>query len=267
MDQHPKQIRGAAIALAAVALAACGGDATGPGGSGAMLAVQFRTEVAAAGATSLGGGGGSALTITGSNGSLRIDDLRLVVAEFKLKRAVDDVCDGLPDGPEDACEEFDAGPFFVDVPLEGGATVVVSQVVPADTYRRFDFEVEDLEDEPDDGVEATRIEAVLADIRAEFPEWPRKAAMLAEGAFVPADGGDPRPFRVFFESEIEVEREFQPPLVVSGDDAQRTVSMSLDPSLWFTRGDGTVMDLSELDGTLVEFEVEIEHGFTSVEFD
>ncbi len=263
----PRRTQAAALALAAFTITACDGDATGPGAdAGVPVAIRLATSATAGARVSLNAGNAS-LTIDGTNGSLRLDDVRLVVAEFELKRQDDDVCDVLLDAEEDGCEEFDAGPFFVDVPLEGGSTLVVSRSVPADTYRRIDFEIEDLEDEPDDNVEGARIEAVLAEIRAEFPEWPRKASMLAEGVFLPNDGGDPRPFRVFFEAEIEVERELVPPLVVSGDEAQRTVSMTLDPSLWFKPGDGTVMDLSAFDGSLVEFQVEIEHGFTEIQFD
>lgn len=254
-------------AVAGLAVAGCGEGGLGTGvEGGATVAVRFQAAPTATAAVSLGGGG-SALMIAGSNGTVRIDDLRLVVEEFELKRADDDDCDALTGTAHDACEEFDAGPFFVNVPLDGGGTVVVSTVVPADTYRRLEFEVEDLDDDEENPAQAARIDAVLAEIRTEFPEWPRDASMLAAGVFLPADGSAGRPFRVFFEAEIEVERRLEPPLVISGDDAQRTIAVQLDPALWFGRSDGTVLDLSALDGTLVEFEVEIERGFTSVEFD
>ena len=256
-----------ALALtAALAALGCGDDTLGTGvDGGASVAIRLQAAAAASPRVSLAGGG-AALAIAGTNGTLRIDDLRLVVAEFELKRQEDDDCDALTGSAHEACEEFDAGPFVVDVPLEGGGTIIVSTEVPADTYRRLDFEVEDLEDDGD-ASEAPRIEAVLAEIRSEFPEWPRKASMLAIGEFEPADGSSSRPFRVFFEAEIEVERSLEPPMVVGGDDAQRTISVELAPALWFTRGDGSVMDLSAFDGSLVEFDVEIERGFTSVEFD
>jgi hypothetical protein len=257
-----------ALALtAALVVLGCGDDTLGTGiDGGANVAIRLQTAAASFPRVSLAGGG-AALAIAGTNGTLRIDDLRLVVAEFELKRQEDDDCDALTGSDHDACEEFDAGPFFVDVPLEGGSTIVVSTVVPADTYRRIDFEVEDLEDDGENAAEIARIEAALAEIRAEFPEWPRKASMLAVGEFEPADGSGGRPFRVFFEAEIEVERSLEPPMVVGGDDSQRTVSVQLDPALWFTRADGSVLDLSAFDGSLIEFEVEIERGFTSVEFD
>lgn len=263
-----KPTQAGALALAAFILTACDGDATGPdaGATGVPVAIRFETGVPAGARTSLNGGSAS-LTIDGTNGSLRLDDVRLVVAEFELKRQDDDLCDGLSGSDEDGCEKFEAGPFFVDVPLEGGSTLVVSRSVPADTYRRFDFEVEDLDDDEGDPSEAARIREVLEEIRSEIPEWPRDASMLAVGEFLPSDGGAARPFRVFFEAEIEVERRFEPPIVVAGDDAQRTISVSLEPALWFGREDGTVLDLSAFDGTLVEFEVEIEHGFQSIEFD
>ncbi|HSM35045.1 MAG TPA: hypothetical protein VK837_01495 [Longimicrobiales bacterium] len=256
-----------ALALAAaLGVLGCGDDTLGTGiDGGANVAIRLQTAAAGSPRVSLAGGG-AALAIAGTNGTLRIDDLRLVVAEFELKRQDDDDCDVLTGPAHEACEKFDAGPFFIDVPLDGGGTIVVSTVVAADTYRRIDFEVEDLEDDGD-AAEAARIEAVLAEIRTEFPEWPRKASMLAVGEFEPADGSTGRPFRVFFEAEIEVERSLEPPMVVGGDDAQRTISVELVPALWFTLSDGSVMDLSAFDGSLLEFEVEMERGFTSVEFD
>lgn len=254
----------AAAALSLVALTACG-EATGPDVEGASVAVRFETR--APGPSVSLAGGGAAVLIEGTNGSLRIDDLHLVVAEFELDRLDDDACDALTEAAEDACEEFEAGPFLVQVPLNGGSTVVVSTDVPADTYRRFEFEVEDLDDDEEDPSEAARIQAVLAQIQADIPDWPKDASMLAVGEFLPAGGGDARPFRVFFEAEIEIERPFEPPMVVTGDEPQHAISVELDPALWFLQGDGTVRDLSLSNGTLVAFEVEIEQGFVSIEFD
>ncbi|MEN8376196.1 MAG: hypothetical protein ABFS34_12175 [Gemmatimonadota bacterium] len=256
--------RVAALALAAFATMACD-DTTGPTADGTAVAIRFQTAFAPSASVSLAGGG-AGLTIVGTNGVVTIDGLYMVVAEFEMKRNSSDVCTDIVGMDDDNCEEWEAGPFFVDVPLDGGSTIVVSQVVPADTYREIDFEVEDLDETEEDPADAPAVEALLADIQAAFPDWPKDASIRIEGNFQPT-GGDPQPFAVFFEAEIEIERTLEPPLVVSGDEAQRTISIELDPSLWFTQGDGTVQDLSVLDGTLVEFQVDVENGITQVEFD
>lgn len=48
------------------------------------------------------------------------------------------------------------------------------------------------------------------------------------------------------------------------------MTVTIDPGAWFARPDGTVLDLSRLDfartGRVLEFEVEMEQGFRTVEF-
>ena len=76
---------------------------------------------------------------------------------------------------------------------------------------------------------------------------------------------------MLFEAEIEIEMEFDPPLVILEEDPEKVVIVTVDPVAWFTLPDGTVLDLSPFDfaatGQLVEFEVEMEDGFTEIEFD
>ena len=49
------------------------------------------------------------------------------------------------------CEDFDAGPMFIDLPLTGGAVPVGSGELPAGVYEEVEFEVEDLDDDEEDG--------------------------------------------------------------------------------------------------------------------
>lgn len=254
-------------AVAALGAAACD-DTTGPG-QGAQVAVAFGATTSAVSAAPAQTGSmlrtGDA-SIGGTNGTLVIEELRIIVAEFELERVSDDDC---VDG-NDACEKFEAPPAFVNVPLDGGQTVAVTAFVDPDTYDELEFEIEDLDDDEEDPVKAQQIEELMNDIRAQFPDWPREASMLAIGTFTPTDG-DPMPFRVFFEAEVEIEMDLVPPVTVADDGSGATFTVSIDPALWFKRFDGTVMDLAALDydatGTVVEFEVEIENGFAEIEFD
>ena len=265
--RNGRPILGTLTALAALGSVACD-DTTGPG-QGAQVAVAFgatSSGTAAAPSESAWGLGTREVSVAGSNGTLVIEELRIIVAEFELDRVSDDDC--IDD--DDACEKFEAAPAFVDVPLDGGESVAVTAFVEPDTYDELEFEIEDLEDDEEDPVQAQRIEELLAEIRAEFPDWPRDASMLVTGTFTPT-GGEPVPFRVYFEAEVEIEMDLVPPVTVTDDGSGATFSVTIDPARWFTRSDGSVMNLAALDydttGSVVEFEVEVEDGFTDVEFD
>ena len=240
-----------AVALLA-GLAACS-DSLGPNEQG-RVQVAFRV-------LSQSGNGGGPLVISGSNGTLTITDISLIVNEFELE-VDEDACE--VEGAEDEeCEEFEAPAAFVRLPLDGDALVAVSTMVPAGTYHSVEFEVEDIDlDESDD--DAGDINVITTAVRAAFPNWPDEASMVVVGSFTPT-GGQPIPFTVFFDAEIEIEKNFVPALVV--DQSNETVTIELDPSVWFKRFDGTVLNLSALNGQVVEFEAELEDGFQEIEFD
>ncbi len=261
---------GLAVVLA-FGLMAC--DSTGPSSG-----VQVAFQTASSGAASISGSGASAslsgasdaraaISFQGSNGALEIDDAHLVVTDFELDRAGVS-CDSAQN--EDACEKFEGGPQFVELPLDGGTAVTVSQQVPADSYEGLEFEVDDLEDD-DEGEEHQAEQDLLQDIRSEFTDWPQDGSLRVTGTFTPSDGSDARDFTAYFEAEIEVERDFSTPLVVEEGAGNRTVTVTVDPSLWFTRADGSVVDLSQYDfqstGSVAEFEIEMEDGFTEFEFE
>ena len=255
-----------------LASAAC--DSMGPEPD-ASVAIRF-IATPSGGATLAANGAGSELDIVGSNGTLRLTDIHFIVDEFELEQD-EDACeaelrfrgaahpDDDDDDPDDACEEFEAGPFFVALAL-GGEVTVVEQDVPPGTYTRLDFEVEDVDfrdDDDDDDDHGVGEGSLLQAIRtAGFTEWPDKASMVVTGSFTPVSG-PARPFTTFFEAEIEIRKRFEPPLVVT--DEQTTISIEVDPSMWFLRPNGTVVDLSAFDfertGRLVEFEVEMRDGF------
>ncbi len=255
-----------ALTLATLAAAACE-SATGGGPGDNQVRIDFGARASATHAGIAGGPSAAAaaddqIVISGDNGELTITDIRLIVEEFELK-GDDDVNPCEANGGGDDCEDFDAGPLFVDLPLNGAATVTTGQLPPG-AYREVDFEIEDLDDDETNPAEAARIDQVLAQVRAAFPDWPRKASMLVVGSFRPRSGGalgEPRPFRVFVDAEIEIELDLAPPLVVGDGAEPRTVSVTLDPAVIFQNG-GQVVDLSAFNGRLVEFELDhLERGF------
>lgn len=61
-------------------------------------------------------------------------------------------------------------------------------------------------------------------------------------------------------------------LVISSDgEASRTITVDVQPDIWFRLPTGGVLDLSQFDwdttGELLEFEFEFEDGFAEIEFD
>jgi hypothetical protein len=264
--------RNTAAAAALLALAACADNPAAGGAGNVQLRFGVAGGQALASQALFQTSGTDGLTIAGANGTLRIDDLRMVVAEFELD-GDDDVntCGGSDDGTDDRgsgdsggddgaaddCDDFNAGPMFVDFPLTGGAVSIGSGNVPAGTYREVEFEVEDLDDDEENADERARIDQLRAQILAQFPDWPRDASLLVVGAFTPT-GGAPQSFRAFIEAEIEIETELSPRLVV-GEGESRSVDVLLDPAVIFRSG-ANVLNLAQSSGRY-ELEIRIENGF------
>lgn len=201
------------------------------------------------------------LSISGSNGTLLITDITMIVNELELRRQSVDDCDDDSSGPGD-CGSFESEFFVADVPLGSGTVTVAADRIAQGTYTALEFEVEDLEvDDDDDASDAARMAAVLAQVRTRFADWPAGASMRIAGTFTPT-GGAPQDFVAYFDAEVEVERLLNPPLVV--DDAFTGLTVDLRPDLWFRNTDGTVRNLAlshfPTTSTLVELEVEIEGG-------
>ena len=261
--------RGALALLLTFAVAACG-DSLGVDGP-QSVAVNFQVatsaspQVSGPSATSPMGVAGPPVTIDGTNGSLTIDEIRLIVAEVEL----DGDDDGCEDGTlaTDDCADFDAPPRFLDLPLDGQPIQAFVGMVPPGVYKELEFEIEDLEDDESDTQFAAEIEALRQDILAEFPDWPRKATALVVGSFDSPSGS--MSFRVYVEAEIEIERELVPNLIVADGDPAPDLTVELRPDIWFTRSDGSVLELHlydyDLTGQLLELEVEMENGITDIE--
>lgn len=242
----------AALVASVLLLGAC--DSTGPATEGSNVEVGFATSY-----TNLGTAAATAksnhdsLEIPGSNGTLEISDVRLIVSELELEGDADSA-------------EFEGDPSFLDLPLDTTdiAPVATSQIPPA-RYNELEFEVEDVDIEPNEDDEQA-LQNLRDSIRADFPNWPEGASMVVVGTFTP-DGGGPQGFTTYFEAEIEVERELDPALEVTGDGLSRGLTVELDPTRWFRRSDGTVQDLTQTDGELTELEVEFEDGVADIEVD
>lgn len=252
---RPLSLAKALLPVTALALAAC---SDGGPNTNARIRVAAPAQVGASTAAN------GVLEIAGTNGTLRITDIKLIVDEFELE-GDDDDCNTVGG----RCAEFERELFVVDVPLGTGSVAIASDVVPEGVYNELEFEVEDLlDDDIDDDDDLRRLQQVLAQLRAQHADWPDSASMLIVGSFTPT-GGEARQFRVYFDAEIEVEYDLVPPLVVSADSPSE-ITINLRPDLWFRNLDGSVRDLSAFHyptyRALVEFEAEFEGGLR-IEFD
>lgn len=255
----------AGLLVATVALTSC----SDPNAPGASVTIQFRTASSVVSASrssspvSFSLMGAQDIVVTGSNGTLTITDIRLVVDQLELEAVETPDCES--DGEDEAgCEEFEIGPLAAQVPVNGDLVTIASDQIQPGSYDELELEVEDLEvddGESDDAGEADALSALLETLRDTYEDWPANASMVVVGTFTPT-GGAPQEFRTYFSAELEIELEFATPLVI--EDANRVVMVDVNPEEWFVNSDGTVDDLSQADfattGEVVDFELEMENG-------
>ncbi len=258
------------IMAVALAFAACD-SATGPTGS-PNLSIGFAAVPTTAAYALPGGTGGAtgSLTVTGANGTLTIDAIYVIVDKFKLEGG-DGACANVNDDAEDDsefddCAEFQSPSMLIQIPLDGTEVNVLDSDIPIGVYTGLEWKVEDAELD-EEGEDAADIDAVMMAIDSVFgPDvWPGAASMAVQGSFLPTDSANAQPFTTFFDAEIEVELPIDPPLEITADSVSRDLTVNLDPQAWFTLSNGDVMDLAEMSGSVVEFELEFEHGIGSVE--
>lgn len=257
--------------LLVVTAAACD-SSTGPG-SGGNVAVRFGAQLPSAvrGTFLVSGIAADELTVTGTNATVVIQDVRFIVEEMELRSSsiaggcdddrrdavfasVDDGRDHAEDGgdeTEDECE-VEGGPFIVDLPLDGDATIATTSI-PAGTYDSFKFKIDDLEQGDDDeDDDRARTPSLLADMRSVYPDFPSRASLVVKGT------QDGQPFTVYFRAKLRISQAITPALTIPGDDV---LTVKIDPSAWFRVGD-QVLNLLALNGTLVEFEDGFEGGIS-----
>lgn len=279
MIREQRSLARASMALlAATAFAACG-DSTGvqdPAAVALNFQVTTGTSTQAATGPALSSSSattsgpmavaGPPLVLEGTNGTLTLEEIRLIVAEVELE-GDDDACEDDAIDSDD-CAEFEAPPRLLDLPLDGSPVTAFVGMIPPNTYDELEFEIEDLEDDEEDGEFAAEVAALREDILVEFPDWPRKGTARVVGTFENTDG-EVMSFVVYIEAEIEIERELVPPLVIGEGEANPDLNVDLRPDIWFGGSDGTVLPLHQWDyettGQVLEFELEMEEGITEIE--
>jgi len=256
MDAYRRSRTAACILLSLFAAAACS-DATGVGDRSEDRIegnLRLSVRVPAPGAS---GAAFAVVPVTDDAGrTLEIEQVQLVFEEIELESVRENGGDGGEDtggaaamfwcwGDDDCSRHrekrrdrkgrvFEAGPVLVDLPLDGGVISLLEGEVPAGSYRELELEI----DRPNDRKPSHEA------FREEHPDWPRNASIRVRGTYDPGTG--PQAFDVFLNIELDLELEFDEPIVIEEDSAGITgpveVTLSIDVNRWFVGRDGLFFD-------------------------
>lgn len=195
------------------------------------------------------------LVVRGSNGELRITDLRIAVRGARLESA--------PGACDTPGADAAAGCWVLP---HGGPGVLASETGGYLGHRRIGRR----------SIAGLRIDfGTLAETAVDpgflewnlraFPDWPAAAGIGAAGTFQP-DGGAPRPFRVYLAPPPEASIRVEPALRVHPD-RYHQITGGVDLAEWFLT-DGAVLDLSAhhfpATGALLDLGERTARGFFAV---
>jgi len=210
--------------IAAFALSACGGDdpLSPPDGGRVSLSVVVPTNPA--GAASLA----PAFDVEQTDGTntLVLEEVQLVLREVELEGEGFECkgSEGLDDGGEDDddCEEFEAGPFLVDLPLDGDVETILSIDVPAGTYDEIEFEIHKLGSD----------DQVFVSANPDFAD----ISIRVRGRY------NGESFEFTQDLDVEQEVELSPPLVVEEGAEPTNLTIAMGVETWFVAPDGSLID-------------------------
>lgn len=204
------------LGLALLATACDGGNELALRG----VAVSFATQSPTAAGTAPSFSRTAALddTVTSGADTLIISRVEIVLREIELEREDIDDCDAEPEPA--GCEDVEAGPVLVDLPLTAGARQEFSIQIPTGIYTEIEFD----------------IHKVDTDDAAQFPNFPLEQSIRVVGAF--------NGVAFEFTSDLNVEQELDlvPNLVVQEGGAGTNITIFVDLDAWFRRADGTLVD-------------------------
>jgi len=212
------------LLLTAAVLAAACSDGTGPGTEpGVSLSFSTRAPTVAP-APGFFASVTSDTLVDGSN-SLIITKAEIVLREIELKRSDIVDCTGLEG--TDGCEEFEAGPVLVDLPLDNTVETPVTIPIPAGTYDELQFVIHKVTQDQEDSTFA-----------AAYPDMVGKSIHI-EGTY--------NGTAFTYETDLDVEQEFNlnPPLIVDDTTTQTNVTVLLDLNAWFRDGAGNLVNPQE----------------------
>jgi len=225
---HPSPSRLLAVSAAALALLACG-DPTSPVAStepAVSFSVSTAEQIAATGNRAAFAVADAPLVLVQGTDTLRIDSVRVVLAQATLAKAGDQCgVDGHDDTADANCANISTGPFIVKLPLSAGILSLFDVPIPAGSYSRLAVRVH----KPNHVNSGPNQEAFLA----AHPEWLNKSAMV-DGTF------NGVAFHWAHDPPIQLNHTFNPPLVITADGSNFT--LKIDVASWFRASSGVLIN-------------------------
>lgn len=238
------------LALGLIALAC--GDPSGPGAGQGTVSLSFMLPGGPGAAPSLAADGPLVLGPDGNGNTLTIISAEIVLRDIEFELAESPDGCGLDEGEvegadDDSCEEFQAGPELVALPLTPGVVMqnVMVQNVPEGDYEEIELELHKVGDDPAD--------LAFLDAHSGFE------GISVKVLFNWNDETD-----LEFTSDVDAEQELEMPFSVAAGLTEVGVTLTVDLSSWFVDGSGNYIDpRTAMDGGVNEGRVEgnIENSF------
>ena len=212
---HSLKLVGAAM-LAVAGLTACS-DSGGPSG-GKTVAFQLATRPATAAPAVRG----SALlagteTIGLGNDTIVVTSVQVVLRRIELNRVEGAACDSTT--TSDSCEELEAGPVLLDLPLGAGAARTFTVAIDTGSYDKLEFKIH----APESSNDATFI--------ALHPDF-NGVSIRVTGTY------NGTPFTYTSDLDVEQEINLVPPITVT-DASGASLTLFVDLAGWFANGTNT----------------------------
>lgn len=158
-----------------------------------------------------------------AGGQLRVNSVQLVLAHVELSQAAS--C--TPGNNDNQCDELEAAPILVDLPLDTTVKKAVDAQIPPGTYSRLQAELAALDGKGD----ASAFIAAHPDFRG--------ISVRVSGIYTDASGVD-HPFTYTSAVDAEIEIDFPKPITIGATTSNLTVSV--DAASWFRAQDGSLID-------------------------
>jgi hypothetical protein len=156
--------------------------------------------------------------------ALVLTSVEIVLREIELERSDVTDCDLLGEN-DDGCEEFEAGPVLVSVPVDGSVSQEFSIGIPEGSYNEIEFDIHKVSS----GDEAD------AQFLVQNPTF-EDLSIRVRGTF---DGQD-----FVFETDLNVEQELDlfPPLVIGESTTSTNITIAVGLDGWFVDGSGVTVN-------------------------
>lgn len=207
---------------AALYLAACKADM----GSSRTMSLSVTTRSAATASQPAAAGVRADIVIGSGPNSLSVSAAKIVLSEIELSPS--GTCSTTDE--HDDCDELEAGPTTVDLPVDGTTPTFLDAVVPPGTYSSLNAKLD---------------------------------TVIVKGSFTDANS-QTHDFTDTLVVDAEIEAAFQPPVMVSANTQNLTIKV--DVASWFTDANGAAIDPTNA-ANLDTIKQNIERSFHAFEDD